>query len=177
MRNKLGQFIKGMISPNKGKKFVYKARPNAIGRKAWNMGKRLSKKHVEKIRIAHLGKVTWNKGTKGLMKPNSGSFTKNSTLGEKLEKKLVNHYWVKQVKIVEDGLEKKQKLRLNTCISIKSMDWLQNVIYVGIKKQFLMSGLILVELIKEICLIGDSFALVAIGNTTIQRIGRRSYGF
>jgi len=93
-----------------------------------------------------------------------------------LEKKFVNHYWVKLVKIVGDGLEKKLKLKLNICTSIKLMDWLQNVIYAGIKKQLLMNGQTLVELIKEICRTGDNFASVVIGNTTIQKIDRRSYG-
>lgn len=62
--------LKGRTSPNKGKKFPYKARPNAIGRKAWNEGispskdvcKKMSEKRIEGIAKGSV--KSWNKGKK-----------------------------------------------------------------------------------------------------------------
>ena len=49
-----GRFIKGMIP--------------------WNKDKKLSLEHRAKLAKAKIGYIPWNTGTKGLVKPNSGSF-------------------------------------------------------------------------------------------------------
>ena len=66
-------------------------KPRAGNPEKW----KLSEKAKEKLREAHRGKhhsirtefkkglIPWNKGTKGIMKPNSGSFKQVQTSGEK----------------------------------------------------------------------------------------------
>lgn len=46
------------------------------GKPTWNKGIKLSQEHIDKLVKSHIGQSSWNKGTKGVMKPNSGSFKK-----------------------------------------------------------------------------------------------------
>lgn len=41
----------------------------------------MTTKQKENLSIAHLGQVSWSKGTKGVVKPNSGSFKKGINMG------------------------------------------------------------------------------------------------
>lgn len=62
--------MKGMVSPTKGKKFPYKARPKAVGREVWNKGKKMSDESCQKMsesrkKAIENGTVkSWNKGKK-----------------------------------------------------------------------------------------------------------------
>ena len=53
------------------------------GKSSWNKGKKLSEEHRKKLSESHKGQVAWNKGTKGIMKPNNGSFQKGHAMGNK----------------------------------------------------------------------------------------------
>jgi len=74
-----------------------------------NKGKKLSKEHKEKISASLIGhqvteKVTqnaraqvakiagWNRGTKGIMKPNSGSFSSDKPAPNKGRKKIIDQF-------------------------------------------------------------------------------------
>ena len=48
-------------------------------------GKKHTKEANEKNRLAHLGKIPWNKNTKGICKPNSGSFKKGVSASPKTQ--------------------------------------------------------------------------------------------
>lgn len=47
-REKLSNAHKGLLNPNKGKKFPFKERPNAKGRTVWNKGKKMPEISGEK---------------------------------------------------------------------------------------------------------------------------------
>src|SRR3990167_9846704 len=47
-----------------------------IGKPSHRKGIKLSEEHKEKLIESHKGLIPWNKDTKGLVKPNSGSFKK-----------------------------------------------------------------------------------------------------
>lgn len=78
----------------KGSKFTEEQRVKFLGRIPWNKGKRniYSEETLKRMSLMKLGKPTWCKGTKGLIKPNKGSFQK----GRKIDP------WNKGVKYSED---------------------------------------------------------------------------
>lgn|SRR3990167_1800295 len=51
----------------------------------WNKGMKMSKNHCIKISKSHLGQIPWNKGTKGVAKPNAGSFKKGEYPSQRTE--------------------------------------------------------------------------------------------
>lgn len=48
------------------------------GHKAWNKNKKLSEEHKRNLSKVLKGRKVWNKNTKGVCKPNSGSFKKGN---------------------------------------------------------------------------------------------------
>lgn len=70
LQTKYWESLKGRVSPNKGKKFPYKARPNAVGREVWNKGIKLPEDICKKMSESRQegilkGSVkSWNKGKK-----------------------------------------------------------------------------------------------------------------
>jgi len=83
MRNDKGQFIKGHsegirfgLGQSTGSKEKYKKISEA------QIGKYVSEETRKRLSDSHKGKKTWNKGTKGKVKPNSGSFGPRDTSRE-----------------------------------------------------------------------------------------------
>lgn len=70
LQTKYWESLKGRVSPNKGKKFPYKARPNAVGREVWNKGIKLPEDICKKMSesrqegILKRSVKSWNKGKK-----------------------------------------------------------------------------------------------------------------
>ena len=65
-RDKIGRFVKGIK--------VWDMVLSGVMPMPWNKGKKMSNEFKEKLKISHLGQVPWNKNTKGICKPNNGSF-------------------------------------------------------------------------------------------------------
>ena len=59
-------------------------------------GRKQSDKTKNKISESKQGKPSWNKGTKGIMKPNSGSFKKGQGKGVKKSKEYIEKVWTKE---------------------------------------------------------------------------------
>ena len=59
-------------------------------------GRKQSDKTKKKISVSKQGKPSWNKGTKGIMKPNSGSFKKGQGKGVKKSKEYIEKVWTKE---------------------------------------------------------------------------------